>query len=201
MHPNITRLAAIAFALSPVLVAAGDYVGLLRPTSKPAAIAIPETGFYWPQAGPFGSGLGAAPAPEPESFRMKLGFRYSRYFAVETGYADFGPVALRAPFALARAPGRGFSLDTVGTLPLWSHVALYGRIGAWRTVGGASLLAAGTETLPRPGAGLRYGLGLKVDLTRRFGLMAEMERFSPLDRWGPREPDSDQVTLGVTWRF
>ena len=29
-----------------------------------------------------------------------------------------------------------------------------------------------------------------------------MERFSPLDRWGPRESaDTDQFTLGVRWRF
>ncbi len=193
----LRTLPFLALAASTVAVAGGDYVGLLRPVSKPAAIAIPEPGFYWPLVGPFGGGLGVS---APESFKMKLGYRYSRYFSVETGFADVGPLAFRAPIAGSQAQGRGFSLETVGTLPLWGHAALYGRVGAWRSVGGASLVSAG-EGIPRPGAGIRYGLGLKYDLTRRIGLQAEMERFSALDRWGPRDSDTDQVTLGLTWRF
>jgi hypothetical protein len=42
---------------------------------------------------------------------------------------------------------------------------------------------------------------VKYNLTQRIGLQAEMERFSPLDRWGPREADTDQVTFGITWRY
>ncbi len=188
----------LAFAFSPVAVAAGDYVGVLRPTAKPSAIAIPEPGFYWPIVGPFGGGL-AFETPN-DGVALKLGYRYSKYFSVETGFAGPASVALRTPFAGAAARGTGFSMETVGTLPLWSHVALYGKFGAWRSTGGISLLA-GNDTIQRSGAGLRYGLGLKYDLTRRVGLQAEMERFSALDRWGPRESDTDQVTLGVTWRF
>jgi hypothetical protein len=52
-----------------------------------------------------------------------------------------------------------------------------------------------------PRAGQRYGLGLKYDLTRSFGLKADMEHYSPFSRWSPRQPESDQVTLGVFWRF
>ena len=189
---------ALAILASPAVMAGGDYVGVLRPTARPPAIAIPEPGFYWPMAGPFGGGLAVPSATD--GFKFKLGYKYSRYFSVETGYAGVDPDARRIPFAGERARSRGFSMDTIGTVPLWSHVALYGRIGAWRSGGGASLLA-GAEGSHRPGAGIRYGLGLKYDLTRRIGLQAEMERFSPLDRWGSRDPDTDQVTLGVTWRF
>lgn len=195
MTPLLIRstVLALALATAPVAVAAGNYVGVLRPTAKPSAIAIPEPGFYWPSFGPFDSGFSLdAPA---DGFKLKLGYRYSRYFAVETGFA-----APAAPFAGASARGSGFSMQTVGTLPLWSHASLYGKFGAWRSTGSASLLAGG-DGMQRPGAGLRYGLGFKYDLTRRVGLQAEMERFSALDRWGPRESDTDQVTLGVTWRF
>jgi len=174
----------------------GDYVGTLRPTAKPAGIAIPEPGFYWPAAGSLGSVLG--PQTLAEGFQVKLGYRYSRYLSVETGYANFGNPASGMDASAPR--GHGFSMDTIGTLPLWGHAALYGRLGAWRSGAGVSLLG-GTEPGLRTGSGLRYGLGVKYDLTRSVGLQAEMERFSPLDRWGPREPDSDQFTLGVYWRF
>jgi len=188
----------LALAVAPAALATGDYVGVLRPTAKPSAIAIPEPGFYWPMAGPFGAGL--VPEAPTDALTLKLGYRYSKYFSVETGYAAPASVGLRTPFAGTAARGTGFSLETVGTLPLWTHAALYGKLGAWRSTGGTSLLAGG-EGMQRPGAGLRYGLGFKYDLTRRVGLQAEMERFSALERWGPRESDTDQVTLGVTWRF
>lgn len=192
MIPARLWLPACALVASPAALASGDYVGVLRPAAS--AIAIPEPGFYWmPERAP-ASGFGAGMAAE--RFKLRLGYRYSRYFSVETGYADSGWTGVEMP--LARATG--FSMDTVGTLPLWTHAALYGRFGAWRSGGSTSLLA-GADLGRRPSAGLRYGLGVKYDVTRRIGLQAEMERFSPLDRWGTREPDSDQVTLGVTWRF
>ena len=192
MIPARIWLPACALAASPAALAAGDYVGGLRPAVS--AIAIPERGFYWmPERAP-GSGFGAGMAAE--RFKLRLGYRYSRYFSIETGYADSGGAGLEMP--LARATG--FSMDTVGILPLWTHAVLYGKFGAWR-YGGAISLLAGPDWGQRPGAGLRYGLGLKYDVTRRIGLQAEMERFAPLDRWGTHEPDSDQVSLGVTWRF
>lgn len=198
MVPSRLWIPALAFLVSPSAVAAGDYVGLLRPSAAAPAIAVPEPGFYWPRQGVLDAAL--LPREGAEAFKLKLGYRHSRYLAVETGYADAGPDASRPFFASAPARHRGFSLDTVGTVPLWSRASLYGRLGAWRSEGGASLLA-GVEGSQKPGAGLRYGLGFKIDFTRQIRLRAEMERFSPLDRWGPREADTDQVSVGVTWRF
>ncbi len=190
-------LPVLALLAAPAAVA-GDYVGVLRPSAPAMGLAIPAPGFYWLSTGPMDYGLGARAS---EGFKLKLGYRYSRYLSVETGFADFGAAAVpQAPFLASPANNRGFSLDTVGTLPLWSRVSLYGRLGAWRAGGGTSLLAAGDGS-PRGGAGLRYGLGLKVKLTQRLRLNAEMEHLSPLDRWGNRDADTDQLTVGVTWRF
>jgi len=193
---HIFRFLVIGFVVTGAS-AGGDYVGVLRPTST--AIAIPEPGFYWPVAGPFGAGLPTGPLVG--GHQLKLGFRYSRYFAVETGFADFGRIEPVLPVTGGAFRGRGFSMDTVGTLPLWSRGALYGRLGAYRAEGPPTLLGA-AEWGGRTGSGLRYGLGLKVDLTHRIGMQAEMERVSPLDRWGgPRDTEADQVSVGVTLRF
>jgi len=54
--------------------------------------------------------------------------------------------------------------------------------------------------MQRGGVG-SLGQCLGYDLTRSVGLQAELERFAPIDRWGPREGESDQFTLGVRWRF
>lgn len=188
-------LAFLAIAFVPATEAAADYVGVLKPPAAPAALAIPEPGFYWRSAEP-----ALRPPLLDDGFQVKLGYRYSKYLALETGYSDSGPASPLPGFVVVAPRSRGFSMDTVGTLPLWGHASLYGRLGAWRADAGISLLGGG-DAPPRPGAGLRYGLGLKYDLTRAVGLQAEMERFSPIDRWGPRESDTDQFTLGVRWRF
>ncbi len=73
----------------------------------------------------------------------------------------------------------------------WSVEAGYSDSG-W---GGARSPFSGPRT------GQRYGLGLKYDLTRSFGLKADMEHYSPFSRWNPRDSESDQVTLGVFFRF
>jgi hypothetical protein len=185
----------LILAAGPVW-AAGDYIGVLRPA--PNTIAIPESGFYLPLAGPFGAGLQAGVAPAGSQF--KLGYRYSSYLAVESGYADSVGLGSPLPGTGGGFRARGLSVATVGTLPLWSRGALYGHFGAYRTEGSPALLGP-ADWAGRPGAGLRYGLGLKVDLSRHIGMQAEMERVSPLDRWGPREAEADQVSVGVTLRF
>jgi hypothetical protein len=188
---------ALAF-LPPLALAAGDYVGVLRPTAAPTGLAIPAPGFYWGEAGL--PGIGLAPSPGTDGLNLKLGYRYSQYLAVESGYADTGSDASYLPFSASASRSRGFSMDTIGTLPFGSRAAFYGRLGAWRSGGGSSLLSD-PDSSSRAGGGISYGLGFKIDFTRQLGLKAEMERISPIDRWGNRDPDTDHVSVGVTWRF
>lgn len=129
-------------------MAAGDYVGVLKPSSR--LIAIPDSALRWPMGGSLADGVGAGTGTPAVQFR--LGYQYSRNLSVEAGYSDSGWGGIRSPFA-------------------------------------------------RPATGQRYGLGVKYDFTRSFGLKADMEHYSPFNRWGSREPESDQLTLGVFWRF
>jgi len=201
MVPRPSSLLVLAAAAMPV-AAAADYVGVLKLPASPATIAIPDPGFYWRSAEPPVGSLGAQSLAD--GYQLRLGYRYSRYVSFETGYADAASASPFQAFGGQAARARGYSMDTVGTLPLWGHstwghATLYGRLGAWRSDAGVSLFPG--EAASRPGAGVRYGLGLKYDVTRSVGLQAEMERFSPLDRWGPRDSDTDQFKLGVRWRF
>lgn len=148
MSRLVPWLAAGAVFFSPLVLAAGDYVGVLKPTSR--LIAIPDSALRWPLTGSFGSEVAAGTGVE--AVGMRLGYRYSRNWSIEAGYSDSGWGGTRSPFS-------------------------------------------------GPRTGQRYGLGLKYDLTRSFGLKADMEHYSPFNRWGPRDSESDQLTLGVSLSF
>jgi OmpA-OmpF porin, OOP family len=59
-----------------------------------------------------------------------------------------------------------------------------------------SLLGDGAARSTR----VRYGLGMRYDFSKAFGIHAELERYSPLGSPVAGEPDSE-VSVGVAWRF
>jgi hypothetical protein len=189
---------ALIASVLPVAALADNYVGTLR---VPQSTLTPS-GTYSFATVPAPSAL----APEP-GYRLKLGYKPSRYFAVEGEVVDFGRI--ENPFASpadlsSQFRSTGFGVDTIAMLPLW-RFSFYGRMGAYRgdARGGygwhPSPLAEGQFTR---GTRLRYGLGLRYDFTRSLGVRAELERHSPL-----REPlltdidSGDQVSVGLSWRF
>ncbi len=193
------RHCALAFVLLPLFAHAEDYLGTLR---APQSVFTP--GVY---------SFASAPALGPSTqlfgdngVRLKLGYKYSRYLAVEGELVDFGRGA-NEPFA---SPGNlastfrstGFGVDTIATLPLW-HMSFYGRLGAYRG-DRAGFHTYSTALLGDNGARgtrLRYGLGVRYDVTKALGIRAEMERYSPLGSQLPGEIEADQFSLGVSWRF
>ena len=69
------------------------------------------------------------------STRLKLGYKYSRYLAVESEFVD----AARHSGDLFASPGNlssafrssGYTVDTIAMLPVW-RFSFYGRMGAYR---------------------------------------------------------------------
>jgi hypothetical protein len=194
------RLIALAVAILPLAATAGDYVGTLRP---PQSVFTP--GLYSFTTGsvetnPTGSLLADS------GVRLKLGYRYSRFLSVEGEFVDFTRAA-GDPFA---NPGNlassfrstGFGVDTVATLPLW-RFSFYGRMGAYhgdRAGFGAYSTALLGDSVVR-GTRMRYGLGMRYDITKALRVRAEVERYSPLGALVPGEIDADQFSVGVSWRF
>jgi hypothetical protein len=194
-----------ALALAPgVLLAADDYVGTLKPPES----SLSPKGVY--------SFSTPASVAAPISFtgengyRLKLGFKYSRYFAVEGEYVDFGRSSsdpFSSPGNLASAfRSTGFGVDTVAMLPIW-RFSFYGRMGAYRGDGRGGFGYGSTALLPASvysgGTRVRYGMGVRYDFTRSLGVRAEFERHTLM---GPNtlasEIDAaDQFSVGVSWRF
>lgn len=187
-------LGAIVLALAPA-AACADYIGTLRAPQS----SFTPLGLYSLAEGTPG------PGTEP-AYRLKLGYKYSPYLAVQGEYVGFGP-GLGDPFgnpASLAFRGNGFGVDTIATLPLWGF-SLYGRLGAYRGDARGGFEAHSTSLLPDQftrGSRWRYGLGLRYDFTRSLGIRAELERHSPLGASLGTEVDSaDQLSVGLSWRF
>lgn len=194
------RLLALGFVAAPLVCAGADnYLGSL----KPPATSLTPTGLYSFTTGPTNL---ASLAPD-NGYRLKLGYKYSRYLSVEGEFSDVTrPSDLFAnPASLSSAfRSTGFAVDTVATLPVWG-LSFYGRLGAYHgdRYGFSSQSTALLGDQASRGTRWRYGLGVRYDFTRAFGIRAELERYSALGLGSPfaGDGDSDQVTVGVSWRF
>jgi hypothetical protein len=196
-----TGLGALAFASLPLVAAAGDYVGTL----KLPRLTTPAPGELYSFASLPPSSLGAQ-APSDKPLRLKLGYQYSRYFAVEGELNDVGRVPTDL-FGSADSLGSqfrssSFGVDTVATLPIW-RLSFYGRMGAYHGEPTLPFAAYSTSLL---GDGTarnhwRYGLGVRYDFTSALGIRAQVERYSPLGSPLGTEPDADLYSIGLTWRF
>ncbi|HZZ94261.1 MAG TPA: outer membrane beta-barrel protein [Usitatibacter sp.] len=189
----------LAVALAPA-TAGADYLGILKlPRSL---VEVPDAGLYSfanSTQAPFLAGNAADRAAE-----LKLGYRYSRYFSVEGQFNDFtrqqDPFSTRATIAPS-FHGSGYGIDTVATLPVW-RFSFYGRMGAYH--GDAPTIPFSTYSTSllgqAPGTRLRYGLGMRYNVTQSIGVEAQMERYAPLG--APLgEPESDLFSVGLKWRF
>jgi hypothetical protein len=203
MTRRSTRAAVLAALLLPLAAAAQDnYLGILKPPKQPALEPLGAYAFSTPL-------FGLTPRLDSEAgYRLKLGYKYSRYLAVEGEVVDTGRSSSMNPFASpnALAPSfrsTGFGVDTVATLPLW-RFSFYGKLGAFRGDGRSNGFSTYTTSLysdPYRGTRLRAGLGLRYDFTRTLGVRAELERQSPLGASPAAEGEADQFSVGVSWRF
>jgi OmpA-OmpF porin, OOP family len=202
------RLAAISVAISalPTWAVADDYVGGLR---------VPRTSQQ------FGSSFSVASEPintfspwktdstwrTDNGMKLRLGYQYSRYFSLESEFIDYG----RGPADVFASPGNlvsafrntGYGVSTVATLPVWRSFSFYGRLGAYRGDARNEFSSYSTYLMPGNASGAtrwRYGLGMRYDFTQRLGVHADVERYTPLGT-PMGEPEGDQFSIGVNWRF
>ena len=192
------RLVAVALVVLPAAAWGEDYFGVLR--VPPAS----TSGAYYSFASI--SSLGFNRNANDSSQRLRLGYKYSRFFSVEGEFSDYArpsnpfvsPTSLQSPFR-----STGFGLDTVAMLPVWGF-SFYGRMGAYRGDRNGPITLAGMLPFEAGNRGTRwrYGLGLRYDFTRSLGVQAELERHSnTLGSPLAGDMDTDQVTVGVSWRF
>ena len=198
----IQHITLLVGGAAVAMAAHADYVGTLKIPG--ATSAAPSSVFTFSASSLTGltsKGLG------DNGYRLKLGYKYSRYLSVESEFVDFGTNAgtvFSSPANLASAFRQsGFGVDTVATVPLWRQFSFYGRLGAY--TGSRDVFSPNPVSLlggeQARGTRLRYGLGMRYDLTKSLGIRAEMERYSPLGSTVAGEPEADLFSVGLMWRF
>lgn len=160
----------------------------------------------------------APPAPDDSAQRSLVygGYRLRSDLAVEAAFNSTDKYSLRpAPQGLGSGPGVGLNFGDV-TSRAWNadvytswefirRLSLYGRLGYAQS--DARPLFAGASLVPDPRRqrdGVNYGVGLRYDVTHSLGLRVEYARFGHFagELIGPSGmPDSDQVSIGVQYRF
>jgi hypothetical protein len=198
------RLAALAIAATlPAWAAADDYMGGLR---------LPRASQQ------FGSAFSLASEPintfspwqtdstlrADNGMKLRLGYQYSRYFSVQSEFIDYG----HGPADIFASPGNlvsafrntGYGVSTVASYPVWNSFSFYGRLGAYNGVVRNEFSSYSTSLLNGTGTRWRYGLGVRYDFSQRFGVHADIERYTPLGT-PLGEPEGDQFSIGVNWRF
>ena len=164
---------------------------------------------------PFAWNHFAAPTAEDATQRALVfgGYRWSSDISVEAAFNANDKYALRPGSIGVSSVGLGLSDPTrtwnADVYTSWEFVhslSLYGRLGYAQT-DGRSLLAPVTflaADARRLRDGVNYGVGLRYDLTQVLGLRVEYSRFN---RFGAENvnagllPETDQVTLGVQFKF
>jgi hypothetical protein len=172
-----------------------------------------------------------APTSDDASTRALVfgGYRWRNDVAVEASFSSIDMYALRpatpAParrgvgLGLGAGPGsdgggapgladvqsRSWNVDVYTSWAFYKSLALYGRLGYAQAE--AAPLFTGASLTPgvdprRLRDGVNYGVGLRYDLKSDLGLRLEYARFA---RFGIDTasvmPESDQVSVGVQFRF
>jgi Outer membrane protein beta-barrel domain len=144
------------------------------------------------------------------------GYRWSNDLAVEASVSSLDQHTLRPFDAAGRrgvglkfAPGtadvasRSVNFDVFTSWNVYKSVALYGRLGYAQTEGpwlaGSPMSVVANRGLRD---GMNYGVGVRYDMNSALGLRLEYSRFGRFaGEIGTSLPESDQVTLGVQFRF
>ncbi len=125
------------------------------------------------------------------SWKLFGGYQYNEHVAVEAAYARLGKYGgssrVTAPAAGSGAgtwDASAFSLAAVGSLPIHENrVAATGKLGLAythldvnATATGGALTAVSNQSNDR--VNLLLGVGIRFDLTKKFGVRAEYEHYT-----------------------
>lgn len=141
------------------------------------------------------------------------GYRWASDVAVEAAFNASDKYALRPGVIGVSSVGLGLSDPTrtwnADVYTSWEFVhslSLYGRLGYAQTDSRPLLAPVAMQIgdARRLRDGVNYGLGLRYDLTQAVGLRVEYARFNRFSGDAVNAgilPESDQLTLGVQFKF
>jgi len=138
---------------------------------------------------------------EDTSWKLVGGYRFSRNFAAEIGYIDFGKTRLSAGAEFLELKANAMELLGVGSLPVADRLSVYGKLGVYRGEAEARFnlpsLGLGSGSEKDSNTDLTFGFGASYDATRNIAVRGEWQRYQDVGD----ATDIDVLSLGVLFRF
>jgi hypothetical protein len=123
------------------------------------------------------------------SYKFRIGYRFSQYFTLETGYADLGDFSseLFVPCPAVIGIDCSYDVDTaidgafinaIGTLPVGEHVYLSATLGLFfRQVEATTVIGSeAAERATDSGEVAQYGIGIGFPIDERFEITVDVMR-------------------------
>jgi OOP family OmpA-OmpF porin len=133
-------------------------------------------------------------------YKIFGGYQFNQYIGVELAYVDLGQASYSgfsgaAPVTGGTVKTSGLNISAVGTLPLSSGFALFGKAGLYVWEAKANDVTGGVPfSEKQDGTDLSLGIGASYDFTKNFAIRAEWERFKAVG-------DIDLLSIGVVYKF
>jgi hypothetical protein len=173
-------------------------------------------------------GTPAGPRDEESNlFRVRFGYQFVRFFALEAGYADFGSYSANVEMDCSASPQveciadfesdldlSAWTFNAVGQLPVGDRFTLRANLGMMlrtkkthlTTIEGDDFQRSSRKVLPI------YGVGAGFAVTKKIDVFAEWSKFAGEDPSFPNglvvapgamidEADAEALSLGVRFRF
>jgi len=152
----------------------------------------------------FCGGIGVSCEDTDTALRLLGGYQFSKHFALELGYSQFGEASISSGGLFAKVESTAWEVVAVGMLPVADRFSIYGKIGMYRADSDFStniVLPGIPQALSESNNDLTFGFGLQFDISGSLGVRAEYQRYQDLG--GPQigESDLDVMSIGVVYRF
>jgi len=133
-------------------------------------------------------------------YKIFGGYQFNQHFGLELAWVDLGKATYSGAFLGASVTGgtvetSGLNFSAVGTLPLGSNFALFGKVGFFTWESKASDVTGGVPFSGKDdGTDVSFGIGASYNFTKNFGVRAEWERFKAVG-------DIDLLSIGAVYKF
>jgi OOP family OmpA-OmpF porin len=127
---------------------------------------------------------------EDTAWRIFAGYQFNRYLAAELGYHELGETSTSA----GKNEGKAWELVAVASFPFTDKFSVYAKLGGyWGQLEGPRDDENNTD--------VTYGVGLRYDFTRNWGVRGEWQRYSNIGGGNLIETDVDVLSVGFLYRF
>ncbi|HVK54351.1 MAG TPA: outer membrane beta-barrel protein [Burkholderiales bacterium] len=148
-----------------------------------------------------GAGFTGTCDKKDSGFKLVAGYKFTPYLGAEVGYVSLGEfkaVGTAGATAIdATAKAKGLQLAGFGMLELDEDFWFIGKLGVFSwDLDSSGSLASSSET----GTDLFFSIGVQYDVSRRFSIRGEWEKFMDVGVSGA-ESDIDLISVNGLWRF